>query len=114
VRRSGAECRPLSLMDDEPMVVIAGHYRVEADQRDGLVAAFTDLLRRARAAEGALHVSITADPVEPDRVNMLEVWRDAAALERWRAVADAPQIDVEMHDVQVARYDATDGGPLFP
>ena len=98
---------------NKPMVIIAGDYKVDADRRDDVVAAFRDLVSRARAVDGCIHVAITADSVDPDRINNAEVWRDAEALEAWRAVANAPEMDVEMRDVRVVRYDATDGGPLF-
>ena len=95
------------------MVVIAGHYRVDEDQRDEVITAFEDLVRRARAADGALHIAITADSADPERVNMIEVWRDAEALDRWRQQANCPDVDVEMRDMHIARYTAREGGPLF-
>ncbi|NHA66614.1 antibiotic biosynthesis monooxygenase [Phycicoccus sp. CMS6Z-2] len=96
------------------MVVIAGHYRVDAEQRDEVVAAFADMVTRARDADGCIHVAITADSVDPERIDNVEVWRDAGALEAWRARADAPDPGVAMRDLTMARYDAVDGGPLFP
>jgi quinol monooxygenase YgiN len=94
------------------MVIIAGHVVVAVERRDAYVEAHADLVRRAREADGCLHVAITADTVAPDRVQLVEVWRDAAALDHWRATCDAPDAG-EPLEVVVARYDATDGGPLF-
>jgi quinol monooxygenase YgiN len=51
------------------MLIIAGHYFVDAAQRDAYVEAFHDLVQRARAAPGWLDVAITADAVDPGRVN---------------------------------------------
>jgi len=59
-----------------------------------------------------MHIAITADSVDPERINNVEVWRDADALERWRKQADAPGLGEPRH-VSMQRYDATDGGPLF-
>lgn len=95
------------------MVIIAGHYRVEQSERDRVVEVHRDLVERSRAADGCLDVAIATDPVDPRRVNMFEVWRDAAALDAWRARADAPDLDVPMTDVEIKRYDAVDGGPVF-
>jgi quinol monooxygenase YgiN len=94
------------------MIIIAGHELVAAEQRDAFVAAFRDLITRARAFDGCIHVAITADSVDPERVNMIEVWRDADALKRWRRQAKAPKVGKPKH-IEVKRYDATDGGPLF-
>jgi len=95
------------------MVIIAGHVLVEEAERDSHVAAFGDLVSRARASDGCISVAITADTVDPRRVDILEIWRDAEALESWRGRADAPDTGVEPIEVQVQRYNATDGGPLF-
>lgn len=103
-----------STVEAEAQVIIAGHYLVDAERRDEVVARFADLVTRPRAAYGCIHVAITADSVDPERINNVEVWRDAAALDRWRSQANAPDLQVEMRDVQMVRYDAVDGGPLFP
>lgn len=94
------------------MIIITGHVLVEPAERDGYVAAHRDLVSRARDADGCLHVAITADSVDPARVLNVEVWRDADALDSWRAQANAPDA-AELQHVAVQRYDATDGGPLF-
>ncbi|MEO3755549.1 antibiotic biosynthesis monooxygenase family protein [Streptomyces sp. B6B3] len=93
------------------MIIIAGHELVDAERRDTFVAAFRDLVTQARGVDGCVHVAITADSVDPERVNMIEVWRDAEALKRWRRQARGPKVDRPKH-VEVKRYDATDGGRL--
>jgi quinol monooxygenase YgiN len=94
------------------MIIIAGHELVEAEKRDSVVDAHRDLVSRARAFDGCMHVAITVDSVDPERINSVEVWRDAEAMEQWRAQANAPDAD-EPKYTSVKRYDATDGGPLF-
>ena len=96
------------------MVIIAGHVFVDRGERDGCVALFEDLVRRCREADGCIDMAISADPVDPARVNDLEVWESAEALDAWRAVADAPDPGVAMDTSGMARDDATEGGPLFP
>ena len=94
------------------MIIIAGYELVEASERDACVEAHRDLVARARAFDGCLHVAITADSVDPERINSVEVWQDAEVMDRWRAQADAPDTGKPTH-MDVRRYDATDGGPLF-
>jgi quinol monooxygenase YgiN len=94
------------------MIIIAGYELVDAEKRDGVVEAHRDLVSRARAFDGCMHVAITADSVDPERINSVEVWRDAAAMDEWRKHADAPDVEEPKH-MDVKRYDATDGGPLF-
>jgi quinol monooxygenase YgiN len=95
------------------MVIIAGHVLVEEAERDDHVKAHSDLVSRCRAFDGCIVVAITADSVDPRRVNILEIWRDAETLDSWRGRANAPETGVEPIEMQVQRYDATDGGPLF-
>lgn len=92
------------------MIVIAGHELVPAEDRDAFVAAFGDMVSRARKADGCIEVAITADSVDPERVNVLEVWRDAAAMNAWRRRAKGPKVAKPKH-VVVRRYDTTEGGP---
>ncbi len=94
------------------MIIIAGHELVDAERRDTFVAAFRALITRARDFDGCIHIAITADSVDPERVNVTEVWRDAEAMNKWRKRAKAPRVDKPKH-IAVKRYDATDGGPLF-
>lgn len=93
------------------MIIIAGYELVNASNRNKYVDAFRDLVSRAREFDGCVHLAITADSVDPERINTVEVWRDAEALTRWRRQAKAPRTGKPKYfDVQ--RYDAIDGGPL--
>ena len=94
------------------MIIIAGYELVDAEKRDRVVAAHRDLVSKAREVDGCMHVAITADSVDPERINSVEVWRDAEAMEQWRAQANAPDVE-EPKYMSVKRYDATEGGPLF-
>ncbi|SEF18932.1 putative quinol monooxygenase [Jiangella alba] len=93
------------------MIIIAGHELVAADERDAFVAAFRGLVTRARGTDGCVHIAITADSVDPERVNVVEVWRDADALKAWRRRARGPKSATPTH-LDIRRYDTTDGGPL--
>ena len=48
------------------MIIIAGHELVNAERRDTFVAAFRELITRARDFDGCIHVAITADSVAQD------------------------------------------------
>ena len=55
-------------------VIIAGWFTVDPDKRDEVVDSFKDLVVRARKMEGCLDLAITADPVDPARINNFEFW----------------------------------------
>jgi quinol monooxygenase YgiN len=94
-------------------VIIAGYMLVDEDERDAYVEAHFDLVTRARAFDGCVDLAITADTVDPRRVNTLEVWDSAEVLDAWREQANPPETAIEPAEVEVRRFDAQDGGPLF-
>ena len=94
------------------MIITAGYELVDAKKRDSVVDAHRDLVSRAREFDGCIHVAITADSVDREQINSVEVWRDAEAMEQWRAQANAPDVEAPKYS-SLKRYDATDGGPLF-
>ena len=95
------------------MVIIAGYALYDEGQRDASVEAFRDLVERARAFEGCIDMAITADSVDPRRANLLEVWESAEALDAWRAKAKRPRTGIKPAEMQMRRFNAEDGGPLF-
>ena len=95
------------------MVIIAGYMLLDEGERDAYVDAHRDLMTRARAFEGCIDLAITADAVDPRRVNTVEVWDSAEVLDAWRKQANPPDTGIEPADVHMRRFDAEDGGPLF-
>lgn len=90
------------------VIIIAGHWRTRSDaDRDAAVAAFRDMVARGRQQDGCIDMSISAAPVDADRVNVIECWRDELALKAWRKVAKGPRISPK--GVAVQLYHADDG-----
>ncbi len=82
--------------------------------RDRFVDAHRDLVERARASDGCIHLAITATLSTRGASTNVEVWTDSDALEAWRARANAANTGIAIEDQAIARYEAVDGGPLFP
>lgn len=72
-------------------VIIAGWFTVDPNKRDEVVKAHEELVKRARQAPGCLDLAITADPVDPARINNFEFWQSEEDLDAWRAVANPPK-----------------------
>ncbi len=85
------------------MIIIAGYSLTEADQRDAVVKAFADLVERARKHDSCLDVSISADSVDPERINVFELWRDQPSLDAWRKVAHPPKVKLRETYVKLYR-----------
>ena len=75
------------------------------DERDAAVAAFAKLVERARKRDGCLDLSISADSVDPERINVFECWRDQQSLDAWRKVARAPKVVLKKTSVKLYRSD---------
>jgi quinol monooxygenase YgiN len=87
------------------VIIIAGYTLTEADKRDAAVDAFADIVGRAREQDGCLDLSIGADSVDPERVNIFECWRDQPCLDAWRKVAKGPRVKLREAHVKLYRSD---------
>jgi quinol monooxygenase YgiN len=66
------------------MIIVSGSIRVDASERAAYVEGCRSVVEQARRAPGCLDFHITADPLEPDRVNVYEQWESAQAVEAFR------------------------------
>lgn len=92
------------------MIIMASYELVSAKDRTKYVDAFCNLAARAREFDGCVHIAITADSVDPERIDSVEAWRDAEVLDEWRRQAKAPRTGRPKYS-EVKRYEATVGGP---
>jgi quinol monooxygenase YgiN len=53
------------------MVIVAGHITVDPEQRESYLAGSVSVVEKARGAPGCLDFAITADLIDPGRVNLL-------------------------------------------
>jgi quinol monooxygenase YgiN len=87
------------------MIIIAGYTLTEASKRDAVVEAFAEMVERARKYDGCLDLSIGADSVDPERINLFECWRDQPSLNAWRKVAKGPKVKTRQAYVKLYRSD---------
>jgi quinol monooxygenase YgiN len=86
-------------------VIVAGKVYVDPAVRERFVAAHREIVERSREYPGCLDVSISADSVEPGRVNLFEYWESHEVLDAWRKISPAPAEHFEMLDVQVLKHE---------
>lgn len=89
------------------MIIVMGHLIVDAEQRSAYVEACAEPVRLARATPGCLDFAITADPVEPDRVNVMERWAARDHLEAFRGSGPAPALQHRIREAHVGEFAAT-------
>lgn len=66
------------------MIIVAGHHHVTAEQRDGFLAGSAEVVRAARDADGCVDFALSADLVDPGRVNVFEQWESVDAVQAFR------------------------------
>jgi quinol monooxygenase YgiN len=87
------------------MLIVAGHLIVDAFDRDRYVADCADAVAAARSAEGCLDFAVSADAVDPRRVNIFERWRTREALAAFRGAGPDDEMASRIIDIDVAEYE---------
>jgi heme-degrading monooxygenase HmoA len=87
------------------MIIVAGYELLDPRDRDRYVEAFRDFVHHCRTAPGCRDVAVTADSVDPRRVNTFELWDSQEDVDAWRATARVPDVDIDVQDAQVMEYE---------
>jgi quinol monooxygenase YgiN len=95
------------------MVIVAGHVTVEPRQREAYLAGCVSIVKRSRSLAGCLDFAISADLIDPGRVNIFERWESQAALESARSSAPPFEQAAAMLSGSAADYDIADVRPFF-
>jgi quinol monooxygenase YgiN len=96
------------------MIIIAGALWVAAEQRDAYLAGDASVVAHARTIPGCLDFALSADTVDPRRINVFERWVDDDVLRRFRdgefggATDRSAQPAIEAAEVQKFRISATE------
>lgn len=94
------------------MMIVAGHIVVDPEQRETYLAGCVTVVEQARRAPGCLDFAITADLVDPGRIDIFERWESQAAVEAFRGSGPNDEQGAAMLSASVAEYDVADGRPL--
>ncbi|WP_301176768.1 putative quinol monooxygenase [Actinomadura geliboluensis] len=86
------------------MVIISGKLYVDAEARDAYLEGCREVVELARKAAGCLDFAISADLLEPGRINVYERWESGEAVERFRGTGPSSEQQAEIRDAEVSRY----------
>ena len=95
------------------MVIVAGHVTVEPQQRESYLAGCVSVVEQAGGTTGCLDFAVTADLIDPGRVNIFERLESQAAVETFRGSGPSDQQGAAMLSASVTEYDVADVRPLF-
>jgi quinol monooxygenase YgiN len=86
------------------MLIIAGYLVVDPGSRDSYVAECARVVQQARSAPGCLEFAITADTVDPARVQVYERWEGEEQLLAFRGAGPDAGQQASIRDADVKRY----------
>ena len=89
------------------MIIVAGHLVVAREDREAYLAGCSDVVQRARGAEGCLDFTIAADLVDAGRINVFERWASQAAVEAFRGSGPSDEQSAAIRSASVAEYDVS-------
>jgi quinol monooxygenase YgiN len=87
------------------LVIVAGYIRVEPLLRDSYLAECKDVVRQARQTPGCLDYAISADLLDPRRVDVFERWESRAAVDAFRGSGPSDEQQGAIISASVSEYD---------
>lgn len=87
------------------MLIVAGYVMVDPNHRQSYLADCMDVVRQARTTSGCLDFSLTADLLDPGRINICERWEDQTAVEEFRGSGPSDQQAAAIVSASVAEYE---------
>ena len=89
------------------MVIVAGHLVVAEEVRSDYLAGCADVVEQARRSPGCLDFAISADLLDPARINVLERWDSHAAVEAFRGSGTGEDQGAMIVSASVSEYDVS-------
>jgi quinol monooxygenase YgiN len=90
------------------MLIVAGHLIVDPGRRAAFLKDAATAVRLARAAHGCLDFSLSADLLDPGRINILERWESREDVVAFRGSGPSGEQQAAILDAQVAEYEVGD------
>jgi quinol monooxygenase YgiN len=90
------------------MVIVAGQLFVDPAERDRYLAGCAEVVEQARRAPGCLDFAITADLIDPGRINIFERWQTQEAVKSFRGSGPGDEQSAAILAASVAEYDVAD------
>jgi quinol monooxygenase YgiN len=87
------------------MVIVAGYLLVEPLQRDSYLVGCQTVVQRARQTPGCLDFAITADLLDPDRIDIFERWESRAAVDAFRGSGPSDEQQNSIVGASISEYD---------
>ncbi|MEO7571951.1 MAG: antibiotic biosynthesis monooxygenase family protein [Acidimicrobiales bacterium] len=94
------------------MIIVSGPIHVDPAERDAYLADCTTLIEQARRAPGCLDFHLSADPLEPGRINVYEQWESAADVEAFRGSGPSEEQTATIRSAAVVQHEVASSEAL--
>jgi quinol monooxygenase YgiN len=89
------------------MVIVSGHLIVDEEAREDYLAGGADVVAQARRAPGCLDFAISADLLDPGRINVFDRWASQSAVEEFRGSGTGEEQGAAIRSASVSEYDVS-------
>jgi quinol monooxygenase YgiN len=86
------------------MLIVSGKLYVDPAAREQYLADCVHVVEQARATDGCFDFALSADIIEPGRINIYERWDTDEQLQRFRGSGPSDKQTAEILDAEVAKY----------
>lgn len=93
------------------MLIVAGWIRVDPAERESYLTSSAEVVGEARSAPGCLDFALSADLVDPGRINVHERWESEIELLAFRGSGPSDELQIAVLDADVQRFEISEVGP---
>ncbi len=94
-------------MEESDMVIVAGHLIVGQEARDDYLTGCAQVVELARSAVGCRDFAVSADLLDPARINVFERWDSQEAVEAFRGSGPGEDQSAAIRSASVSEYDVS-------
>lgn len=87
------------------MIIVSGKLYVDPADRGAYLDSCRVVIELARQAADCLDFHLSADPIEPDRINVYEQWESVGAVEAFRGSGPSSEQAADIRDAAVFQHE---------
>ena len=87
------------------MIIVSGTLHLAPADRGPYLEECREIIELARTKPGCLDFHLSADPIEPGRINVFEQWESVADVEAFRGSGPSSQQTAAIHDAAVFQHE---------
>lgn len=87
------------------MIIVSGQITVDPESQGGYLDECREVIVAARQAPGCVDFHLSADPLEPGRINIYEHWESVEAVESFRGAGPSSDQTIAIREAAVFQHE---------